>query len=346
MGSKKKADKQAKKKGPKGKKARAKAKLERQWGEVAIVDEENTTKRIGNSRHLAAQKKSTAGGVSWGGETTLEKKHVKPKESTAPVVSKGIMKKTSTKLERINYRRRVNDGSSSSSDESSDEELDNETMPLDLLMSKIKKVQKKKKVATKYVEEDDDVDIPMQKELSSDERSAESLDSEEEEDDDASMSDQSADADDVDDNVSIENDEDESAIDIFRTRFSRKPLTSEEVDSISQPSRDSVSIGGPTELLLTGKCIGDELKDFETSEKDQSKLEEHWKKCAMKNLGTSRKVLNKSWKKFNSKKDFTSRQAPLYTALSSYADLFSITNSIKVCCFEFELLSLFQMEQV
>ncbi|CAJ1944241.1 unnamed protein product [Cylindrotheca closterium] len=334
MGSKKKADKAAKKKGPKGKKARAKAKLDRQWGEAAIIDDDNTTKRIGNSRLLAQKKKST-GGVSWGGETKSERNNDDAnRKSTDPVISKGITKKSSTKFERKTNRRRYNDGSSSSSDEASDEESDDDNTTMKILMSKIKKsMEKKGKVAKKYMEEEEEgedvEDTPIEKEVSSDEESSETSDSENEEHDDAVMSDQNENEGDGDDNGPIGNDEDESVIDIFRTRFSHKPLSDEEVDSISQPSRDSASIGVSTELLLTRKSIGDELKDFETTEKDRSKLDEHWKKCAMKNLESSRKVLKQGWKKFNNKKDFTPRQAPLYTALSSYADLFSITNSMK-----------------
>ncbi|KAL3929757.1 MAG: hypothetical protein SGBAC_012070, partial [Bacillariaceae sp.] len=338
MGSKKKV-KIDKKKGPKGKKARAKAKLERQWGEVAIIDDEKSTKRIGNSRLLAQQKKkSMGGGVSWGGETTLERtQDVTKGEPTAPVTSKSSMKKTPTKkFERKNNRRRSNDGYSSSSDESSDEDSDDETMAMDILMSKIKKSLKKKKRAAKRAmetdvveaDEDEAVDTPMENEVSSDddEESAGSSESEDEEGDDASIPDANAEVDDA----FVENDEDESVIDIFRTRFSHKPLSSEEVDTISQPSRGSVSIGRSAELLLTRKSIGDELKDFETSEDDQSKLdEEYWNKCAMKCLESSRKVLSQRWKGFNKKKYFTSRQAPLYTALSSYADLFSISKTMK-----------------
>lgn len=342
MGSKKKV-KIDKKKGPKGKKARAKAKLERQWGEVAIIDDEKSTKRIGNSRLLAQQKKkSMGGGVSWGGETTLERtQDVTKGEPTAPVTSKSSMKKTPTKkFERKNNRRRSNDGYSSSSDESSDKDSDDETMAMDILMSKIKKSLKKKKRAAKRAmetdvveaDEDEAVDTPMENEVSSDddEESAGSSESEDEEGDDASIPDANAEVDDA----FVENDEDESVIDIFRTRFSHKPLSSEEVDTISQPSRGSVSIGRSAELLLTRKSIGDELKDFETSEDDQSKLdEEYWNKCAMKCLESSRKVLSQRWKGFNKKKYFTSRQAPLYTALSSYADLFSISKTMKVCSF-------------
>mmetsp|Transcript_20420 Transcript_20420/g.50052 ORF Transcript_20420/g.50052 Transcript_20420/m.50052 type:complete len:871 (-) Transcript_20420:1456-4068(-) len=365
MGSKKQKG-STKKKGPKGKKARAKAKLERQWGEVAIIDDEkNATKRIGKSRLKAQEKKisSGGGGVSWGGETTLESKKnnndddetTERASSNTPVVSKGIMKKktSSTKFEqrKKNRRRSYNDSSSDESS-SSDEESDNdETMAMNVLMSKIKKSMKKKKRAAKRAmeedmveeEQEDEVDTPMEKEVSSDdeEESEGSSESEDEEDNDASMPDDPTNADILDDDdASIENDQDESAIDIFRTRFSHKPLSGEEVDSISQPSRDSISIGGSTELLLTRKSIviGDnELKDhFErTSEEkqdDQSKRDEqHWKKSAMKTLESSRKVLSQSWKRFNNnKKDFfTSRQAPLYTALSSYADLLSITSSMK-----------------
>ena len=170
----------------------------------------------------------------------------------------------------------------------------------------------------------------MEKEVSSDEEeeSEESSESEEEEGDgDATKSDENVDEDDA----SIENDEDESAIDMFRTRFSRQPLSAEELEATIQMSRDIISIDGSTELLLTRKSLGDEQKDFHISEKDQSKLDEHFTKCAMKNLESSRKVLNQRWKRFNKQKDFTSRQAAVYTALSSYADMFSITKSMKVC---------------
>ena len=56
MGFKQKAS-SGKKKGPKGKKARAKAKIDRQWGEIRIENEEAQSRRIGNSRLLG--KKST-----------------------------------------------------------------------------------------------------------------------------------------------------------------------------------------------------------------------------------------------------------------------------------------------
>ena len=53
----KKSSTDKKKKGPKGKRARAKAKLERQWGEES---NETSTKRVGRSRLLARKEKEAS----------------------------------------------------------------------------------------------------------------------------------------------------------------------------------------------------------------------------------------------------------------------------------------------
>ena len=120
MGFKQKAS-SGKKKGPKGKKARAKAKIDRQWGETRIENEEAQSRRIGNSRLLG--KKST-------------------ERKTAVIPSKTDKSKSTVKFSKsresdpkMNHRRPRYSKNGATSDDSSDEDSENEFAAVNELLT-------------------------------------------------------------------------------------------------------------------------------------------------------------------------------------------------------------------
>jgi hypothetical protein len=302
-----------KKKGPKGKKARAKAKLERQWGEVAADGDKSKTKRVGNSRLLGKQANTS---IRRRGKTTNTIAGASEKErETSKEYSKTIQSR----------RHSHNDGVSSS-DESSDDDSDNESAAVNTLLSAIRKSSMKKRKAGKrqYIEhmtEENESDDNVEEYKSENESSSE-------EGDDESVEDDTEIAEEIndDDEASVEADGDETTIDFFRQRFSRQPQTVSELTA-DAPAVKRIPTGVPFELHISHN--GNELDDFLVTEKDPTKCSEHWQKCAQTAFEGSRKVLQQQWKRFN-KKGFTSIQAPIYAALARYADIFGTADSMKV----------------
>lgn len=320
MGSKQKDS--AKKKGPKGKKARAKAKLERQWGEVAIDDDKTKTKRIGNSRLLAKQKTT----IRWGENETKNLPKVTDTEAPKPPSAENKRK------EKRVRRRRKHEDDSSSSENSSDEELEDESNVVNQFLSTIQKSIRKKRKAGKRdameeseenVDElDDDI---MDDEQSEDESSDDEGNSDE---DDGKDEDLEGSDEDLEEQNSVSQDDGGGKIDVFSQRFGRSPLSALEM-SKEPSSIEKVPLETSLEFLVSNGIGGsDEFADLLIKESNPTEKSNHWQKCAKLALASTRKVLNQNWKKYN-KKTFTSRQAPVYAALSTYADMFVTADSIK-----------------
>lgn len=313
MGSKQKAS--SKKKGPKGKKARAKAKLERQWGEVPLDDGDRKTQRVGNSRLLG---KTGSKAIRWGEAIT----------KTIGAVSRegkeGYLSKRTTNP--INTRFAGQYDGSSSSDESSDDNSMSTPAAVSSLLSSIRKSSKgsgttgKRKTIEKatydHGPEDDLVD----------EKQSEDESSSEEDDLDLDDPDEIAEGMNDDDEDSVEADNDGATIDFFRKRFNRELLSKSEL-SAGPPAPKRVLNGAPLEFLVSSS--GDEMDDLLVSEKDPAKTAELWKTCSLTAFQGCRKVLQQQWKQFN-RKVFASSQAPIYAPLARYADLFVTANSMKV----------------
>jgi hypothetical protein len=305
-----------KKKGPKGKKARAKAKLERQWGEEAADGDKRITKRVGNSRLLGKQASKP---VRLGGKTTNIIAGASEKE-----------RKTSKESSKtIQIRRHSPNDGVSSSDESSDDDSENESAAVNTLLSTIRKSSMKKSKAGKrknieHMTEENESGDKMEENKSENESHSE------EEGDDESVEDDTEIAEEIndDDDASVQADGDKTTIDFFRQRFSRQPQTVPKLTA-DAPAVKRIPTGVPFELLVSDN--GNELDDLLVTEKDPTKCSEHWQKCAQTAFEGSRKVLQQQWKTFNkNKKGLTSIQAPIYAALARYADVFVTADSMKV----------------
>lgn len=328
MGFKQKAS-SSKKKGPKGKKARAKAKLDRQWGETAIVDDDAQTRRIGNSR-LLGKKSSTS--VKWGGETTT----FIPSNQEKRLSSVSLRKDNDSKKKIIQRRRNYNNDDESSDDSSDDEDSVNEFAAVNNLLTSIRKSKKRKnklerRKVSKIVEDndedesDDNVEqYPAQDQSSSDEEMMEGM--EEDGVDDSSIGEVTDDQDD-DDNESIGDSGNGKTVDLFRERFSLEPLK-ESVMNPNPSTTRKISVDSSIELHVSSLTKDESLADLLLKEKDPKKTFDHWQKSAQTSFEGTRKVLQNQWKRFN--KSLTGSQAPIYLALSRYADLFVTADSIKV----------------
>eukprot|EP00980_Cylindrotheca_fusiformis_P005884 scaffold1233_cov111-Cylindrotheca_fusiformis.AAC.10 len=195
-----------KKKGPKGKKARAKAKLEKRWGEVNVVDDGSKTKRVGNSRLLGKQKDKT---IRWGETTTQTIDGASRKDRDNEVA---LTK--NTKKPRNARRSRHNDGVASS-DESSDDDSAAAPVSVNSLLSSIRKSTKNKRItemrktSRKMVTDEDSDDEDMGDDKSENESTAEESETE-------FIEDGFLINDDAGDGDSVEGDDEEATIDFFR----------------------------------------------------------------------------------------------------------------------------------
>jgi hypothetical protein len=301
-----------KKKGPKGKKARAMAKLDRQWGEVAVKGDETQTKRIGNSRLLANTQKES----SIRGTTTV----------------KGGK---NGDFDSNKQKRRRRTSAYSSSDDSSDDDSDKEGSAVTNLLTSIRKANRKKQKIDnrkrkrvlfmkdeKNSENDDDDQIMEEDHPTEDEQ----VESSEDESDNESLKDDDASLD-----QNMNDDNDKTATDSFRQRFSRQPLPRSEITADAPPIK-KVPVDSSLELQVSAKVDSDDhlLVDLFVTEKEPKQVLEHWKKCAQMSFEGTRKVLKPQWKRFNNKGGFTASQAPVYSSLTRYADLFVTSDSLEV----------------
>jgi hypothetical protein len=324
MGGKKTKAKAEKKKGPKGKKARAKAKLDRQWGETAIIDEANQTRRIGNSR-LKAKEKKTA--ITWGKETQPNK---------TDRVTTGILKTRQTKENPYSRKqtRHGKKGSDSDDDDlnsvdSNDSETEGTALQ-DLLRTIQKSTKQKKK--RRHEEEDLPAGVPNDMEESDEsEMEEDEEDFEEVEDirnqEDAGDEEENDDNDDIDSVGDADNEDSEknSTQDLFRQRFGRKHV--EQSESENNPTSHIIAVDESLELHVTHPEDSNTLDDLTSALEDANKRRD-WEKLAEKSFAGNRMVLQRQWKRLH--RQMSKEQAPIYSFLTRYTDMLVTTESLKV----------------
>ena len=348
---KKKKEKKKEKKGPKGKVARAKAKLERQWGEYA--DEELVEKnkiRHGRSRLLK--------NVSLNDEDIVE-----DSKSRTKVVDE-IVDEEKNKVDSFSSSDDDDDDDDSDSDE--DELMNGENkVAFGNLMKRIKLasphgMKRKYQVETKNIKGNDS-SSHNNGNLNSDadnhlEKKSDVEDSSDSDSDSDSVSDDSVE-DDENGTVNSENrmDQDEDNISnenlFFNSHFSTQAFSSDEAASaFIQNSRTKNEIvntqylNSSIELHISGSSIN--LFPIYTNEDEmQNNLQSHTSNKCYKHLC---KVLKSNWKSFNanastkntdaskqmklrSKYRFSALQASIFPAISSYTDILCTAENIEVC---------------
>jgi U3 small nucleolar RNA-associated protein 25 len=324
-----------KKKVPKGKKARAKAKLDRQWGEVAKDTPDGSTQRVGKSRLKARR-------------LLEQKEKAQAAATTMQDVRENIMQDpsiTSKQARRKKHHRQDDDDSSAASsilsdsapnDANSDDEV--EANPLNDLLTMLRKSKSKtsrKSSGTELATEDDNYHL-RDSSTQQDEEENSSDDSDDGSDDDSeddSMSDGSADesesaGEDIQDNVDPDNMA-QSKLDLFRQRFERRPLKESEIiaeKSATSLTKIPIDASGSVELQVSTPY--DRTDDME--EMLSMTTNKEWQQAALSTFTSANQtILQRQWKHIHKKKT-TSRQdtnefmgnvqAPLYSLLARYCD--------------------------
>lgn len=314
-----------KKKGPKGKKARAKAKLDKQWGETAIIDDEKP-RRLGKSR-LKTQLRTQDSGkaVQWTSsasrepdilpETTMDEGYSAPSASGNQQDSK---QKSSLRKGRLPRHEYVSDSEEADSE-------DEEAPALQGLLEAIRKAKRadsikqpmKKGITSwrnKMAQDDPASGVEMKgfDDLSTSESESEPGDSDIEE---------NAGDDSVE--IHLDDDDDDRNMDLFYQHFNRKPLSSEQLQDSSSVSR-KIKIDSKTEFCVsTSQSIEVESPFSSTTTVDELK------DLAEASFKGNRKVLKTMWTKL-SKRQMTERQALIYPFLTRYMDMLITTESRKV----------------
>jgi hypothetical protein len=327
-----KAKKTEKKKGPKGKKARAKAKLERQWGETAIVEDEKP-RRVKNSRLLnrtnnSEEKNQT---IRWAPD---EKKPTStaPEKFSKPGFS-GVLK--NKKSSYHSKKQRENSDFFSDSEEDSEDE---ETPVIQGLLSSIRKTKGKDasykpKGSAREAGAQFDNEEEMGGEVLSDSEMGDSSESENSEnsEDEGNMSDDDVEDktdDKDDDSVSghIGSSDDKRPLDLYHQRFSRDPLTKDELANTGAAS-SKVTVNDILEFQVT---TSSPVNGLDGPTFDSNTTPDELKRLAESSFEINRTVLQRRWKQLNKSK-MTEVQFPVYPFLSRYMDMFVETSSRKVC---------------
>jgi hypothetical protein len=290
-----------KKKGPKGKKARASAKLDRQWGEEDVNENKKSGKRQGKSRLITKKKKISSGEQS--GENQFQE----------------------NELPTTNFSE-YDENDSPSSDDDDEEESTTGTAPLANLLQSIRKKTNRSthkiKADDDYMLEDDETydleeeDIMEEKE---DVGSTEESDSDEEED--VPVQD-----DKEDDNDSVQ--ATHNNLDLFRERFGCGPLKDKELKA--PPIASKIPIDASLELQVS--CAGtglDAILPTKTNTAAKPISEEEWQKLSNEAFEGNRELLQRQWKR-KQKRGMTQSQSQLYPFLTRYADMLVTTESQKV----------------
>lgn len=310
-----------KKKGPKGKKARAKAKLERQWGETAISEEK--PRRVGKSR----LKTRTSGNYSepkvrWA--SNVKEEHVKPPSSLDGGYA-GVLENRSSNYNpsKASPANNVEDDTGDSSLQfSSESEPDEDGTPaIQRLLNSIQKNKQQTKP-----------EKSRHQEGSSDEEEDKIISREEESDDD---DDDGSKMDSKEDNtfamggkqdVEDSGDEAKRRLDLYYRRFSQDPLESNEIDQVAAGSTSKIVVNENLELQVTipfpnrnnsANAFGSDT-DFMTL-----------KQYSEETFGANRQILQERWRNLN-KKMFKESQIPIYPLLANYMDLLVTAASRKV----------------
>ena len=290
-----------KKKGPKGKRARAKAKLERQWGEQYDDSKVVVPLRKGKSRLLQQQ------------EHVVQEQD-DDYETTRAFAKSEIMDETVDDHDGV---------SSSGSSSASSVDDDDDDMAADYYSTLMKSI---KTTSTRRRD-----DLPSSS--SSDERdSDDSSDEESEDDDDEIMANESGDDEEEDNN------DDVLMVDPFTERFSREPLPEDKIDAtlkalqqetvkIATPDNDSSRLEMQVSKELASKAgIAVQQVDGKKNNKAQTT-------STRKFLHFYRELLQRNWKLQQQQRErgrgglFDKMQTLLFPLLSSYADILMTTTT-------------------
>lgn len=329
------------KKGPKGKKARRQAKLDNRWGETAAVDAETGDEIKKTTRRGHGTGKAMKGDVNrklaqYSNETIeafymrLERGRQEQQEQE---------EQTTRSFSLKDKKRIVEYDDSSSSSESEDEDMDQDdhdneddqmgiqNNPMGGLLNMIRNQSTKSRD-----ESDKDED-----ESYSDSDSSGSDDEDSESDDEEMMVDEH----DNDQNNAINDSPNlNPGMDFFRRRFGRPPLNKSELSQLDGGEKATVkklSVTKHVELQHTLPLVSDVQKDNNdtTMCSDLLGLEtpEAWHANAKETFANgTREVLQRHWTrggKMKSKSDyrFSDSQAPVYSFLARYADVFDATSA-------------------
>jgi hypothetical protein len=292
-----------KKKGPKGKKARAKAKLDRQWGEET-VDKSDSKARRGKSRLLSAKKKKSDD------REEIDASQLEQENGSAP---------------KYEFDDDI------SVDSSDDNESDTEAAPLTNLLQSIRRKKSVPKKKARVVQDEDSDDMDENKDAANNDEVME-----EEDDSQADVESESELEAEEDDDDYVEHAV-ENQSDLFGQRFSREPLLADELTS----NKPLVKI--PVDASLELHVVAEEgdlqsrlLKmkaDKDGADKDALQS------ISRESFECNRQVLQRQWK--SKQKNLSRSQYQLYPFLSRYMDSLVTTDSTKVRKLMFCLCILF-----
>lgn len=305
--------KKEKKKGPKGKKARAKAKLERQWGEEVdeVQQHQMSLARRGQSRLQDNRKKHGANHQGKSDGDSLWNKH---REEFDP----------------------EDDSSTASSD---DGDGNDNSAALSLLLEDIRKKSPKSKRKKKDQNESISRIIDEQ-DLHQEENGEDSMQLVEEEEEEMETSEDEDEQ--SEDEVIHEDDEDDQTLikDPFSSHFLREALPDDE-DAVSKITATQKYVKVPTSFLdrsLELQLSGPPAESQKTPCSAATAAEHQWNDTASSLFQYNRKVLRQGWRKINKRvvrydvesrledslpKDriFSSLQCTLYPSLATYSDI-------------------------
>lgn len=331
MGKKKATDK--KKKGPKGKIARGKAKLERQWGEVA--KEDAVPKRSGKSRILSRQKQAN------NRKTTKNNNEVEedngevlmdwndPSFDTKPAI---VMKSGNDDDDDDSY-------SSRSDAEEEGDEIDGGGAFYSKLLNTIRKTKQNNNFDSGDDSEEEDEDSAMEDDDTRNTGKMMKHDSDDESDDGEE-----------DDKMKATTEQavDEAAFDFFGKRFSNNNSNNQN-DSLAVPAlpedeaereeiirqlhQQTKKIGVPhVDPMLELQASKEFLEDMGVSNNSNNMSKLAWKKLAYQSFGCNRDLLKRRWEELmaNRNNNLSSLQSVIYPFVTRYADCLITCKNKKV----------------
>jgi hypothetical protein len=312
-----------KKKGPKGKKARAKAKLDKQWGETAIIDDEKP-RRLGKSRlKTRSRTQDTGKSIRWA--ATEGKEQEDPQEAefhddrtAGPQSTRlGSKQQSSLRKGRISQYNVLSDSEGGESE-------DEESPALQGLLDAIRKAKKASTVGVskKKGTLQENPNLMLQDEQGSDVE-MEDDDSLDSESDDSELEDSDGD-DDADEESVQEHIDDEHQTDLFYKHFHREPLSQEQLQNLSLTSH-KIKVDSKTELHVVTDPSAEEESPFNSN----TSLD-NLRQLAISSFEANRKVLKTRWMKLSTTVMMES-QASIYPFLTRYMDMLITTESRKVC---------------
>lgn len=334
----------AKKKGPKGKKARAKAKLERHWGETTNEEEVEASRvRRGKSRLLPPV-------LSRGPGDHQQQQPVQHRESNAKTSGEKNQRNSYILSDKVKVP--MQEESSDSDDESENVDNDVQNGALSQLLQSIgdcggtrSRGTNSKKVKTPQVGRKAAAGENGNNDESSNGGSESEMDAEGEDDRDESSSDQVDESDKsvIEEELDEAEFDDSSELDLFSSHFNRDPLPkqNEEFERIVNASQQTTKVPVPMlsqslDIQLSASTTN--ALNLSDSEKDNSSaLSQKWLDTATSLFSCNRKVLKQGWRRTNSsvlrrnpdgadelsgkKQPLSSLQCALYPSLAAYADV-------------------------